>query len=97
MGGYVYIMTNKWNKVLYVGVTSDLLVRIRQHVQKLNPNSFTARYQIFKLVYYAWFPTIVEAIAEEKRIKGGNKSKKIQLVESMNPGWRDLAKSLREK
>jgi len=97
MGGYVYIMTNKWNKVLYVGVTSDLLVRVRQHIQKLNPNSFTARYQVHKLVYYAWFPTIAEAIAEEKRIKGGNRSKKEQLVNSMNPGWADLTETLREK
>ena len=97
MGGYVYIMTNKWNKVLYVGVTSDLLVRVRQHIQKLNPNSFTARYQVFKLVYYAWFSTIVEAIAEEKRIKGGNRLKKEQLMNSMNPSWLDLTETLREK
>jgi len=97
MGGYVYIMTNKWNKVLYVGVTSNLLVRVRQHNQKLNRNSFTTKYQVYKLVYYAWFPTIVEAIAKEKRIKGGNRLKKEQLVNSMNPGWVDLAKTLREK
>ena len=51
MGGYVYIMTNKWNEVFYVGVTSNLSVRVKQHILKLNPNSFTARYNLYKLVY----------------------------------------------
>ena len=93
-GGWVYIMTNQWNNVIYVGVTSNLKARIIQHLQKKSPNSFTAKYRICKLVYYKWFPTIEEAIAEEKRIKGGSRLKKNKLVESMNPGWKDLFDSL---
>jgi putative endonuclease len=90
-------MTNKWKTVLYVGVTSNLLLRVRQHAGKLSPNSFTAKYKIEILVYYVRFPSIEEAIAEEKRIKGGSRLKKIMLVESMNPNWVDLVDSLRQK
>ena len=56
MGGYVYIMTNKWNEVFYVGVTSNLSVRVKQHILKLNPNSFTARYNLYKLVLLCMVP-----------------------------------------
>ena len=89
-GGYVYIITNKWNTVLYTGVTSDLCTRIMKHIEKCHPGSFTAKYQVNKLVYYKWFPTIEEAIAEEKRIKGASRKRKIKLVESSNPGWEDM-------
>jgi putative endonuclease len=94
-GGWVYIMTNQWNNVLYVGVTSNLSVRVRQHMQQNSVKSFTAKYHVYKLVYYQWFPTIEEAIAEEKRIKGGSRLKKIKLVNSMNSEWRDLLDTLR--
>jgi putative endonuclease len=69
-GGCVYIITNIYSEVLYVGVTSNLLYRIQQHKNKDFQMSFSAKYHLEKLVYYKNFATIEEAIAEEKRIKG---------------------------
>ena len=89
-GGTVYILTNKNHTVLYVGVTSDLNSRIRQHIDKTFEKSFTSKYNVDKLVYYTSFSTIEEAIAEEKRIKGGSREKKIKLIESLNPHWENL-------
>ena len=89
-GGYVYIITNKRFTVLYTGVTSNLQVRIQQHREKYFPGSFTARYNCMILVFYRFFDTIVEAIKEEKRIKGGSRAQKIKLVNSINPDWFDL-------
>jgi putative endonuclease len=91
MKGVVYIMTNKNNSVLYTGVTSDLKERIEQHKLKKHPDSFTARYSLNKLVYYEWFDTIGEAIIKEKKIKGGSRKKKLDLINSMNPQWKDLS------
>lgn len=88
--GWVYIITNQNNTVLYVGVTSDLLQRISSHINKQYPKSFTARYNIDKLVYFECLETIGEAIVEEKRIKGGNRNQKIDLINSMNRNWDDL-------
>lgn len=89
-GGCVYILTNKKNTVLYTGVTSDLQSRMYQHIHKTYPDSFSNRYKLYKLVYYAFLPNIEEAIAEEKRIKGGNRLNKITLIETLNPEWEDL-------
>ena len=89
-GGFVYIMTNKNHTVLYTGVTSDLINRMQQHIQRLMPGSFTSRYNINKLVYYNYFPSIELAISEEKRIKAGNRQAKVDLIESINPQWEDL-------
>lgn len=89
-GSCVYMMTNKNNTVIYTGVTSDLIARVQQHVSKAHPSGFTAKYNIEKLIYYCFYSTIEEAIAEEKRIKGGSRLKKIQLIESINPMWEDL-------
>ena len=89
-GGYVYIMTNRYNKVLYTGVTASLLKRIPEHISKLHPESFTAKYNVNKLVYFAWFDTIVEAIAREKYIKGKSRQFKIDAIEKLNPDWDDL-------
>ena len=89
-GGAVYIITNKSNTTLYTGVTSNLKVRIYEHKEKSSPKSFSAKYNTNKLVYYKGFSLIEEAIAEEKRIKGGSRKKKIQLIESINPNWNDL-------
>ena len=89
-GGFVYIITNKHNTTLYTGVTSDLVSRIIEHRDKLIPKSFSARYNLYKLVYYRFLDSIEEAIAEEKRIKAGSRKAKIALIESMNPDWRDL-------
>lgn len=69
-GGFVYILSTAGNTALYVGVTSDLYKRIHQHKTTYYPNSFTARYNCSKLVYYRYFERIEQAIAEEKRIKG---------------------------
>lgn len=90
MCGYVYIMCNIHHTTLYTGVTSTLAARVVQHKEKFHPGSFSARYNCTKLVYYKWFDTILEAIAEEKRIKGGSRRKKEMLINSMNPEWRDL-------
>ena len=78
------------NTTLYTGVTSTLGARVTQHKENFYPNSFTSRYNCKKIVYYNWFDTIVEAIAEEKRIKGGSREKKEILIDSMNPEWVDL-------
>ena len=90
MGGYVYMMSSRNNVAVYTGVTANLYLRVAQHRRKIDPESFTARYNCVKLVYYRWFDSIEEAIREEKRIKGGSRRKKEILIESMNPGWRNL-------
>ncbi len=90
MKGFVYIMTNNNNSVLYTGVTSDLTERISQHKSKKHRNSFSARYNTSKLVYYEELETIGEAIKREKQIKAGSRKKKIELIKSMNPEWKEL-------
>jgi putative endonuclease len=86
---FVYILTNKYNKVLYTGVTSDLKKRIWEHREKL-VDGFTKRYNVTKLVYYEVFADIRDAIAREKQIKAGSQQKKIDLINSMNTEWQDL-------
>ncbi len=83
-------MTNVHHQVLYVGVTSDLVQRIQQHKNKAFTTSFSGKYNLDKLVYYENYLSIEEAIAEEKRIKGGSRAKKIKLIESKNLNWKDL-------
>ena len=95
-GGFVYIITNKHHTVLYTGVTSNLVARIQEHKEKKYPKSFSARYNTDKLVYYFFFPTIMEAIEEEKRIKGGSRENKIRLIESINLEWEDLWEEIKE-
>lgn len=80
-GGFVYIITNKNNTVLYTGVTSELRARIDQHKSKYYPNSFTAKYNCNKIVWYERFDYIEEAIAREKQIKAGNRMKKEELIQ----------------
>ena len=89
-GGYVYILTNKRKSVLYVGVTSDLKRRIEEHKNKIDPKSFTAKYNCDILLYYNGFQNIEEAIVEEKRIKAGSRKRKLDLIFEMNPKWIDL-------
>jgi len=84
-------MTNSNNSVLYTGVTSDLKVRVLQHKSKIYLNSFSARFNICKLVYYESLETIGEAIKREKQIKSGSRNKKIDLINWMNPEWDDLS------
>ena len=84
-------MTNDNNTVLYTGVTSDLKARVSQHKLKKHPNSFSARYNTRKLVYYERCETIGEAIKREKQLKGGSRKKKVELINKVNPGWVDLS------
>ena len=88
--GFVYIITNKNNSTLYVGVTNNIVRRVQQHKDKINTKSFTARYNLNKLVYYEAFQMIGDAIAREKQLKGGSRAKKIELIESINSDWKDL-------
>ena len=83
-------MTNKYHNVLYVGVTSELIARVWDHKNKTYPNSFTAKYNCDKLVYYFFYPRIEEAIAVGKTLKGSSKKTKQNLVNSLNPNWIDL-------
>jgi len=89
-GGYIYILTNKNHTTLYTGVTSDLFSRITDDREKKYWNSFTAKYNTYKLVYYETFHSIEEAITREKQIKGGSRKKKIVLINKFNPEWKDL-------
>jgi putative endonuclease len=95
-GGAVYIMTNKRNGILYVGVTNDLRRRIFEHRTHVDPGGFTAKYGCNTLVYYCGFHSIEDAIAEEKRLKGGNRKAKLALIESINPQWEDLWEEIKE-
>ena len=88
--GFIYIVTNKNNRVLYTGVTSELKERIYRHKIKYYPNSFSSRYNCEKLVYFEEVGRMDEAIKREKQIKAGNRARKIKLIESVNPEWRDL-------
>ena len=86
-------MTNNVNTVIYTGVTNNLQKRICEHKEKL-VEGFTKKYNITKLVYYEEFTGIVNAIEREKQIKGGSREKKINLIKSMNPEFRDLYNDL---
>ena len=89
-GGAVYIISNKVHSSLYIGVTSDLKKRVYEHKNNAFPGSFTAKYKLHKLVYFEGFHRIEEAIAREKLLKGGSRNAKNELINSMNPKWRDL-------
>jgi putative endonuclease len=91
--GYVYILFNKRNGTLYTGVTSNLVKRVYEHKNKLAPG-FTEKYGVDKLGYYEMCSSIVSAIEREKQIKGGSRRRKLALIESMNPDWRDLYESI---
>ena len=86
---YVYIMTNG-KRTLYTGVTNNLYRRVYEHKEKLIPG-FTKRYNIDYLVYVESTSDIVAALTREKQIKGWTRAKKISLIESSNPEWRDLS------
>ena len=86
---FVYIMTNKNNTVLYTGVTNNLIRRVYEHKEKLI-EGFTKKYNCSKLVWYEIYNDSYNAIAREKQIKAGSRKKKIDLIKSMNPEWKDL-------
>lgn len=87
--GYVYILSNTRNTVLYTGVTSNLVKRIYEHKNKM-VDGFTKKYNLQKLVYYEVFDDIPNAIIREKQIKGWLRSKKISLIDNFNLEWVDL-------
>lgn len=94
MNYYVYILSNKTNTTIYTGITNDLVRRVYEHKHELADGSFTAKYGIHKLVYYETTGSVRSAIEREKQIKGWNRARKSSLVESMNPLWADLYKSI---
>ncbi len=85
----VYIMTNKYNTVLYTGVTNNLQRRVLEH-QTGKGSKFTSSYKIKKLVFFEITNDVKAAIDREKQIKAGSRQKKIDLIEKMNPEWNDL-------
>ena len=91
---YVYIMTNTHKTVLYTGVTNDLVRRVYEHKNHLDKGSFTAQYNVDKLIYFEVTSDIEAAIAREKQIKGWNRKRKNKLVESKNPSWTELYDSI---
>ncbi len=82
-------MTNEGNRVLYTGVTNDLVRRVFEHREK-TVKGFTCRYNVTKLVYYEGFEGVEQAILREKQIKNGSRKKKVDLIDAMNPEWNDL-------
>ena len=91
--GFVYIMTNKRNTVLYTGMTNNLVRRIKEHKEKLM-KGFTPTYNIHKLVYFEVHERVEDAIIREKKIKGGSREDKINLIKKMNPELKDLSDKL---
>ena len=91
---FVYILTNRTNRVLYIGVTNDLTRRIREHMSE-QIEGFTKKYHVHKLVYFEEYSEINEAISREKQLKRWCRSKKIFLIETKNPAWDDLSQYLR--
>jgi putative endonuclease len=87
---YVYILCNKKNGVLYTGITNDLKRRIYEHKNKL-VKGFTSKYNCDTLVYFDGTPDVCAAIQREKQIKGWLRTKKVRIIESQNPDWKDLS------
>ncbi len=87
---FVYILTNQNNRVMYVGVTSNLERRVYEHKLEL-VDGFTKRYHVHKLVYFEQTTDAMAAITREKQLKGWLRAKKNALVETMNPEWKDLS------
>jgi len=90
MSFYVYMMTNQSDDVLYTGVTNDLIRRVFEHKNHVDPKSFTCRYNVEKLVYYEIYSEADLAISREKQIKGWNRKRKNKYITEQNPEWRDL-------
>lgn len=88
---YVYIITNKINTVLYIGVTNNIERRIQEHSEGV-VDSFSKKYRLHKLVYVEEYATSYDAISREKQLKNWNRKQKEQLINSLNPNWNDLLK-----
>lgn len=95
-GGHVYIMTNRHHTTLYVGVSSALPSRVLDHKNKKDPKSFTARYNLNKLVYYEFHELIEGGIEREKQLKAGSRQRKVDLINRMNPEWRELYDDIKD-
>ena len=89
----IYIMANKRNGTIYVGVTNDLTRRVYEHKSDVK-EGFTKKYRCHKLVYYEFFATMPDAISREKQLKSGSRKKKIALIEKNNFNWHDLYESI---
>ena len=87
---FVYIITNQYNKVLYTGITNNLERRVYEHKHKLIPG-FSSKYNCHKLVWFDVTDSVESAISREKQIKAGSRKKKIDLIQSINPEWKDMA------
>ena len=90
---FVYILTNRRGGVLYIGSTGNILRRMAEHKSKLLPG-FTNTYGVVKLVYFEVYPSIAEARAREAALKRWRRAWKFELVEKLNPDWRDLTEEL---
>lgn len=93
---YIYILTNAWGSVLYTGMTDNLPRRLAEHRMHADPNSFTAKYHLDKLVWYEQTGDVRSAIEREKRIKGWNRARKVELIARKNPYWKDLSEEWAE-
>lgn len=89
---YTYMMASR-SRVLYVGMTNNLARRVREHKRK-EADSFTARYNVTRLVWYHAFPRPQDAIAAEKKLKGQSRADKVALIEEQNPDWKDLGSAM---
>jgi putative endonuclease len=87
---FTYIVSNKSHR-LYVGATTDLIRRVREHKEKRYPGAFTARYNFDRLVWYEAWPTYDDALVREQVIKGWTRAKKVALIQANNPNWPDLS------
>ena len=94
MAFYMYILSNSNNRVLYTGVTNDIVRRVYEHKHHLDKNSFTAQYNIDRLVYFEETSSSRAAIEREKQTKGWNRTRKNKLIENKNPEWADLYESV---
>jgi len=88
--GYVYMLANRKNGTIYLGVTSDLTGRLEEHKSKHNPHSFSAKYGTTRLVWFERHTLIADAIAREKTMKGWPRQWKINVIEQDNPNWDEL-------
>lgn len=88
--GWIYILTNKHHTTLYIGVTNNLARRVKEHQTKYYRKSFTAQYNVCKLIYYEFFPSMKDAMLREKQLKRWSRVKKEWLIGMKNPGWEEL-------
>lgn len=94
MDYYVYVLANATNVTIYTGVTKDLIRRVYEHKRHSDPQSFTAKYRVDKLVYFETTTSITAAIEREKQIKSWPRARKNALIQLRNPGWKDLYSTL---